>query len=44
MTAAGRDDAGPAAGSTGMTAREKLMLVNMIVWGVMVGLLAVSAL
>jgi hypothetical protein len=44
MATVRHDERGPAANSTRMTTREKLMLVNMIVWAVVIGLLAFSAL
>ena len=44
MAAVRHDESGPAADSARMTTREKLMLVNMIVWAIVVGLIAVRAL
>ena len=44
MAAVRNEEGGRPAESTRMTTREKLMLANMIVWGIIVGLLAVRAL
>jgi hypothetical protein len=44
MTAVRHDEGGRAANSSKMTTREKLMLLNMIAWAIVVGLIAVGAL